>query len=74
MPRSGATQLAGVESPLWYDIIPSTSEALSPASAMAFFTASTAMARVLRPECLLYSVSPTPTMQYLSLSPAITPP
>ncbi len=55
-------------------MIPSTSAALSPASAIAFFRASTAMARVLRPECLLYSVSPTPTMQYLSLSPAITPP
>ena len=34
---------------------------------MALFMASTAMGRVLRPDPLLYSVSPTPTMQYLSL-------
>jgi hypothetical protein len=54
--------------------MPSTSEALRPASAMAFLIASTAMARVLRFDRLLYSVSPTPTMQYLSLSPAILPP
>src|SRR5881397_2443422 len=73
-PRSAETQLAVVESPPWYDIMPSTSEALRPASAMAFLIASTAMARVLRFDRLLYSVSPTPTMQYLSLSPAILPP
>src|SRR5882762_5268456 len=35
---------------------------------MALRTASTAMARVERPEPREYSVSPTPTMQYLSLS------
>src|SRR5262245_32241943 len=40
---------------------------------MAFLMASTAMARVLRPEWRLYSVSPTPTMQYLSLSPMSRP-
>ena len=33
---------------------------------MAFLTASTAMASVVRPELRLYSVSPTPTMQYRS--------
>src|SRR2546423_11115337 len=48
--------------------MPSTSEARSPASRMALRTASTAMARVERPEPREYSVSPTPTMQYLSLS------
>src|SRR5215813_6084379 len=46
--------------------MPSTSLALSPASRMALRTASTAMARVERPEPREYSVSPTPTMQYLS--------
>src|SRR2546426_6635013 len=35
---------------------------------MARLIASTAIARVLRRDCRLYSVSPTPTMQYLSLS------
>ena len=30
-----------------------------------------AIARVLRADCRLYSVSPTPTMQYLSLSDAM---
>src|SRR5204862_481683 len=48
--------------------MPSTSEARRPASRMALRTASTAMARVERPEPREYSVSPTPTMQYLSLS------
>src|SRR5262249_25816184 len=38
---------------------------------MACLMASTAMARVLRLERRLYSVSPTPTMQYLSLSDTI---
>src|SRR6266850_3893747 len=46
--------------------MPSTSLALSPASRIALRTASTAMARVERPEPREYSVSPTPTMQYLS--------
>src|SRR5215475_10764609 len=48
--------------------MPSTPSLPSPASAMAFLMASTAIARVLRFELRLYSVSPTPTMQYLSLS------
>src|SRR5262245_50108050 len=48
--------------------MPSTSRPVSPASSMALRTASTARARVVRPELLEYSVSPTPTMQYLSLS------
>src|SRR5215831_7669918 len=48
--------------------MPSTPSLPSPASAMAFLIASTAIARVLRFELRLYSVSPTPTMQYLSLS------
>src|SRR2546425_4849445 len=48
--------------------MPSTSEARRPASRMALRTASTAMARVERPEPLEYSVSPMPTMQYLPLS------
>ena len=38
---------------------------------MALRTASTAIARVLRADWRLYSVSPTPTMQYLSLSEAM---
>jgi hypothetical protein len=38
---------------------------------MALPTASTAIARVLRADCRLYSVSPTPTMQYLSLRDAM---
>src|SRR5919106_2862794 len=46
--------------------MPSTSLAFSPASRMALRTASTAMARVDRPDPREYSVSPTPTMQYLS--------
>src|SRR5881296_3878182 len=46
--------------------MPSTSLALSPASRMALRTASTAIARVERLEPREYSVSPTPTMQYLS--------
>src|SRR5437867_9998973 len=48
--------------------MPSTSEARRPASRMAFRTASTAIERVVRPEPREYSVSPTPTMQYLSRS------
>src|SRR2546422_2826149 len=48
--------------------MPSTSEARRPASRMALRTASTAIARVERPEPREYSVSPTPTMQYLSFS------
>src|SRR3989442_15651590 len=48
--------------------MPSTPSLPSPASAIAFLTASTAMARVGRPELRLYSVSPIPTRQYLSLS------
>src|SRR5438552_1913539 len=47
--------------------MPSTSEALSPASRIALRTASTAIARVVRLEFFENSVSPTPTMQYLSL-------
>jgi hypothetical protein len=66
MPRSPATTGENVESLFWYDIIPSTSFGPSPASASAVLIASTAMARVLRPECRLYSVSPTPTIAYLS--------
>src|SRR5712691_2763443 len=46
--------------------MPSTSEGLSPASLSALRTASTAMARVVRPDLCEYSVSPIPTMQYLS--------
>src|SRR5678815_546875 len=46
--------------------MPSTSLALRPASRMALRMASTAMARVERPDPREYSVSPTPTMQYLS--------
>src|SRR5437867_2061091 len=46
--------------------MPSTSAALSPASMIALRMASTAMARVVRRELREYSVSPTPTMQYLS--------
>src|SRR5262245_9821767 len=46
--------------------MPSTSDGRSPASFSALRTASTAMARVVRPELCEYSVSPTPTMQYLS--------
>src|ERR1051325_8987807 len=46
--------------------MPSTSLALRPASRMALRTASTAIARVERLEPREYSVSPTPTMQYLS--------
>src|SRR5258705_12026385 len=48
--------------------MPSTPSLPRPASRMALRTASTAIARVLRADCRLYSVSPTPTMQYLSLS------
>src|SRR4029077_5393381 len=53
--------------------MPSTSLALSPASRIALRTASTAMARVERPEPREYSASPTPTMQYLSLSVFLAP-
>src|SRR6059036_3926145 len=48
--------------------MPSTSDARRPASRIALRMASTAIARVVRPECREYSVSPTPTMQYLSRS------
>src|SRR5580704_4652184 len=51
--------------------MPSTPSLPRPASRMALRTASTAIARVLRADCRLYSVSPTPTMQYLSLSDAM---
>src|SRR5215510_2106264 len=51
--------------------IPSTWAPLSPASSIALRMASTAIARVLRFDWRLYSVSPTPTMQYRSLSPAM---
>src|SRR5215470_9389979 len=71
MPRSPDTQFETMESPLWYDIIPSTCAPLSPASSIALRMASTAIARVLRFDWRLYSVSPTPTMQYRSLSPAM---
>src|SRR5438105_13364331 len=46
--------------------MPSTSVGRRPASTSALRTASTAMARVVRPDLWEYSVSPTPTMQYLS--------
>src|SRR5438132_5526318 len=46
--------------------MPSTSLALRPASTIALRTASTASARVERLEPREYSVSPMPTMQYLS--------
>src|SRR5881396_1840365 len=48
--------------------MPSTSDARRPASRIALRMASTAIARVVRPECREYSVSATPTMQYLSRS------
>src|SRR5260370_32656916 len=48
--------------------MPSIVSLPSRAFAIAFLTASTAMARALRAELRLYSVSPIPTMQYLSLS------
>src|SRR5712692_852051 len=51
--------------------MPSTPSLPRPASPMALRTASTVIARVLRADCRLYSVSPTPTMQYLSLSDAM---
>jgi hypothetical protein len=41
---------------------------------MALRTASAPSERVLRPELREYAVSPTPTMQYLSLSPLMTTP
>src|ERR671922_575970 len=46
--------------------MPSISPGLRPASVMAFLTASTPIARVVRPELRVYAVSPTPTIQYLS--------
>src|SRR5262250_2679214 len=46
--------------------MPSTSVGRSPASPSALRMASTAMARVVRPDLWEYSVSPTPAMQYLS--------
>src|SRR5215471_10705735 len=51
--------------------MPSTAAAVSPASRIALRIASTAMARVVRPDAREYSVSPTPTMQYLSRSPRL---
>ncbi len=45
-----------------------------PASSIALRTASAPSERVLRPEWREYAVSPTPTMQYLPLSPAIRAP
>src|SRR3989304_174395 len=54
--------------------MPFTSRAARPASRMARRTASTAIARVVRPEPREYSVSPTPTMQYLSRSVFLGPP
>src|SRR5262245_36903665 len=51
--------------------MPSTCAPPSPASSIALRMASTAIARVLRFDWRLYSVSPTPTMQYRSLSPAM---
>src|SRR5437870_13721231 len=46
--------------------MPSTSRAVRPASRIARRIASTAIARVVRPEAREYSVSPTPTTQYWS--------
>src|SRR3989442_6939846 len=54
--------------------MPSTSRAVRPASSMALRTASTAMARVVRPEWREYSVSPKPTMQYTSRRVVISAP
>src|SRR6185369_3937813 len=46
--------------------MPSTSEASSPASRIAFRTAQVPSARVVLPEPRVYVVSPTPTIAYLS--------
>src|SRR2546422_6329046 len=46
--------------------MPSTSRAVRSASRIARRIASTAIARVVRPEAREYSVSPTPTTQYVS--------
>src|SRR6266581_2178781 len=54
--------------------MPSTSRAVRPASRIARRIASTAIARVVRPEAREYSVSPTPTTQYLSRRVFIAPP
>src|SRR5437870_10161267 len=48
--------------------MPSTASRGRPASAIALPTASAPRARVVRPDARLYSVSPTPTMQYRSRS------
>src|SRR5262245_32259110 len=66
MPRSPATKGENTESFDWYDSIPSMSDAFSPASAIAAFTAKVAIDRVVWVEPRLYSVSPTPTIAYLS--------
>src|ERR1700747_1110962 len=66
MPRSPATKGAKTESPDWYDSMPSISAGLSPASSMALRTAQVASARVVLPEPRMYSVSPIPTIAYLS--------
>src|SRR4030095_5915577 len=47
--------------------MPSMSRGSSPASAMAFFTASHAIDNVVRFDGRMWGVSPTPTMQYLSV-------
>src|SRR5438552_9635647 len=54
--------------------MPSTSRAVKPASRIARRIASTAIARVVRPEAREYSVSPTPTTQYWSRRVFIAPP
>src|SRR5438093_364306 len=54
--------------------MPSTSRAVRPASRIARRIASTAIARVVRPEAREYSVSPTPTTQYVSRRVFIAPP
>src|SRR5207245_6348313 len=54
--------------------MPSTSRAVRPASRIARRIASTAIARVVRPEAREYSVSPTPTTQYWSRRVFIAPP
>src|SRR5476649_2914762 len=66
MPRSPAINGANVESPDEYDSMPSTSCGVRPASRMALRTAMLPSARVVLPEPRRYSVSPTPTMAYLS--------
>src|ERR1700749_1765405 len=53
--------------------MPLTSSGPRAASAMALRSASAPIERVLRPEWREYGVSPTPTMQYLSLRPVTGP-